>query len=170
MDRVEWDVYKESSDLIPRVEKYKQDKGFDPKRVCADQIYMTQANRMFCKEHGIRLSGRPLGRPKKDPLEVAEQRELFREDQRKRNAIEGRFGTAKRKYNLERIMAKLEQTARRAISMVFVVMNAETLLRLWRLIVVLIFMLISGLQKVANSLSLAHERENGYDYFREEAC
>jgi len=125
---------------------------------------------MFCKEHGIRLSGRPLGRPKKDPLEVAEQRELFREDQRKRNTIEGRFGTAKRKYNLERIMAKLEQTARRAISMVFVVMNAETPLRLWRLIVVLIFMLISGLQKVANSLSLAHERENRYHYFRGEAC
>ena len=67
-------------------------------------------------------------------------------------------------------MAKLEQTARRAISMVFVVMNAETLLRLWRLIVVLIFMLISGLQKVANSLGLDHERENGYDYFRGEAC
>ena len=67
-------------------------------------------------------------------------------------------------------MVKLEDTARSTISMVFVVMNAETLLRLWRLIVVLIFMLISGLQKVANSLSLAHERENGYAYFRGEAC
>ena len=67
-------------------------------------------------------------------------------------------------------MAKLEEPARRAILMVFVVMNAETLLRLWHLIVVSIFMLISGLQKVANSLSLAHERENGYDYFRGEAC
>ena len=54
-------------------------------------------------------------------MEVAEQRELFREDQRKRNAIEGRFGTGKRKYNLDRTMAKLEQTARSAISMVFLV-------------------------------------------------
>jgi hypothetical protein len=85
---------------------------------------MAQANRKFCKEHRIRLSGRPLGRPRKNPMEVAEQRELFREDQRKRNAIEGRFGTGKRKYNLDRIMAKLEQTARSAISMVFLVMNA----------------------------------------------
>lgn len=63
LDRLEWYAYKESSDLIPRVEKYKQDKGFYPKRVCADQIYMMQENRKFCKEHGIRLSGRPLGRP-----------------------------------------------------------------------------------------------------------
>ena len=67
-------------------------------------------------------------------------------------------------------MAKLEQTARGAISMVFVVMNAETLLRLWRLIVVSIFMLISGLQKVASSLSPAHERENGYVCCRGEVC
>ena len=74
--------------------------------MCADQIDMTQANRIFCEENGIRLSGRPLGRPKKDPLEIAKQRALFREDQRKRNSIEGRFGSAKRKYNLERIMAK----------------------------------------------------------------
>lgn len=58
-------------------------------------------------------------------MEVAEQRELFREDQRKKNTIEGRFGTGKRKYNLDRIMTKLEQTARSAISMVFLVMNAE---------------------------------------------
>ena len=99
-------------------------------RICADQIYMTQANRMFCKEHGIRLSGRPLGRPKKVPLEIAEQRELFREDQRKRNSTEGRFGTAKLKYNLERMMAKQEETARRATSMVFMVMNTEAILRL----------------------------------------
>ena len=88
------------------METYKQDKGFYPKRVCTNQIDMTQANRMFCNENGIRLSGELLGRLKKDPLEIAEQRELFREDQRKRNSTEGRFGTAKLKYNLERMMAK----------------------------------------------------------------
>ena len=66
---------------------------------------------MFCKENRISLNGRPLGRPKKDPLEVAKQRELFREDQRRRNSIEGRFETVKWKYNLECIMAKLGGTA-----------------------------------------------------------
>ena len=88
------------------METYKQDKGFYPKRVCTNQIDMTQANRMFCNENGIRLSGELLGRLKKDPLEIAEQRELFREDQRKRNSTEGRFRTAKRKYNSERMMVK----------------------------------------------------------------
>lgn len=63
LDRLQWDAYNESSDLILRIEKYKQDKGFYPERMCVDQIHMTQANRKFCKEHGIRLSGRPLGRP-----------------------------------------------------------------------------------------------------------
>ena len=32
-------------------------------RVLADQIYRTRANRSYCKEHGIRLSGPKLGRP-----------------------------------------------------------------------------------------------------------
>ena len=56
LDRLEWDAYNESSDRIPRVETYKQDKGFYPKRVCANQIDMIQADRMFCNENGIRLS------------------------------------------------------------------------------------------------------------------
>ena len=41
LDRVEWDAYNESSDLIPRVETYNQYKGFYPMRICADQIYRT---------------------------------------------------------------------------------------------------------------------------------
>jgi hypothetical protein len=38
LDRLGWENYNESVDLIPRVEKYKLDRGYYPERVCADQI------------------------------------------------------------------------------------------------------------------------------------
>ena len=54
-------------------------------------------------------------------------------DQRKRNEVEGCFGTGKRKYSLNLIMARLSKGAETLISMAFVVMCAEKILRLLRL-------------------------------------
>ena len=73
-----------------------------------------------------------------------------------------RFGIAKRKYDFNRIMAKLKETTPSIISMVFIMMNVDTLLRLRHLIVVFVCMSLSDLQKGIQSLSLAHERENDY--------
>ncbi|MFN9547323.1 MAG: transposase [Cyanobacteriota bacterium] len=53
---------------------------------------------------------------------------------RKRSVIEGRIGTSKRKYGLDRIMTKLMEISRTVISMAFYVMNAEKILRLLRLL------------------------------------
>ncbi|MFN7896924.1 MAG: transposase, partial [Cyanobacteriota bacterium] len=55
--------------------------------------------------------------------------------------IEGRIGTSKRKYGLDRIMTKLVETSRTVISMAFFVMNAEKILRLLRLIFALLLSL-----------------------------
>jgi hypothetical protein len=63
-----------------------------------------------------------------------EQQELFKSDLRKRSVIEGRIGTSKRKYGLDRIMTKLVATSRSVIGMAFFVMNAEMILRLLRLL------------------------------------
>ncbi|HBE21819.1 MAG TPA: IS5/IS1182 family transposase, partial [Cyanobacteria bacterium UBA11367] len=64
-------------------------------------------NRAFCKEKGIRISGPPLGRP---PAHVSkEKKRQAQEDERVRNAIEGKFGVAKRRFSLNRVMAKLPQ-------------------------------------------------------------
>ncbi|MFN9546757.1 MAG: transposase, partial [Cyanobacteriota bacterium] len=52
---------------------------------------------------------------------------------KKRSVIEGRIGTSKRKYGLDRIMTKLVETSRTVITMAFFVMNAEKTLRLLRL-------------------------------------
>jgi hypothetical protein len=60
--------------------------------------------------HGIRLSGPRLGRPKSDPDLVAEEKQEFLEDQRRRNAVEGKIGQGKRRYGLGLIREKLALT------------------------------------------------------------
>ena len=96
---------------------------------------MTVANKKFCEDHGIRLSGRAR---KKETAEAevqsTEQQELFKSYLRKRSVIEGRIGTSKRKYGLDRIMTKLVATSRTVIGMAFFVMNAEKILRFLRLL------------------------------------
>ena len=51
------------------------------------------------------------------------------EDERIRNRIEGKFGTSKRRYGLNRVMAKLPHTSETVIAITFLVINLETLLR-----------------------------------------
>jgi hypothetical protein len=134
VDRISWDNYNESKDLIQRVEQYKQDHGYYPERVCADQIYIIWENKRFCNERKIRLSGRGRGKKSEQKIESVEQQEIFKSDLRKRSVIEGRIGTSKRKYGLDRIMTKLVATSRSVIGMAMFVMNAEKILRLLRLL------------------------------------
>lgn len=57
---------------------------------------------------------------------------------RKRNDVEGCFGTGKRKYSLDLIMARLSKGAETLISMPFLVMRAEKIRRLLCLLFVAI--------------------------------
>ena len=59
-------------------------------------------------------------------------------DQRRRNEVEGVFGSGKRKYALKLIMARLAKGAETSISMAFLVMCAEKIRRLLRLFFVTI--------------------------------
>ncbi|MCH8121206.1 MAG: IS5 family transposase, partial [Planctomycetes bacterium] len=132
VDRIDWDNYNESGDLIGQIEKYRKRFGFYPESVHADQIYRNRENRRYCKAHGIRLSGSPLGRPKKVTAENAEQlkqqKQQFRQDEIDRIAIEGKFGQGKRRFSLARIMAKLAGTSEVVIMVAFMVMNLEKIL------------------------------------------
>jgi len=56
IDRLSWDAYNESEDLIPQVEAYRKRNGFYPASVHADGIYGTRANRAYLKSEGIRFS------------------------------------------------------------------------------------------------------------------
>jgi IS5 family transposase len=134
VDRISWDNYNEAGDLIMRAEQYKEERGCYPARICADSIYMTLENKKFCAANNIRLSGRPRKRQIQAEVQTAEQQELFKSDLRKRSVIEGRIGTGKRKYGLDRILTKLVETSRTVITMAFFVMNAEKILRLLRLL------------------------------------
>ena len=61
-----FDAYNEAGALRQTIEKYRERTVHYPARVLADKIYRNRDNLNFCKEHGIRLSGPALGRPKKD--------------------------------------------------------------------------------------------------------
>ncbi|MCF8025774.1 MAG: transposase [Desulfobacteraceae bacterium] len=89
----------------------------------ADKIYRNQENRRYCKKHGIRLSGQPLGRPPKDAQISREIRKQVYQDEVERNAVEGRFGQAKRRFGLGRVMCKLASTAESAVLVSFLVVN-----------------------------------------------
>ena len=127
LDRMSWDNFNESGDLKAQVEAYHSFTGYYPESVHADRIYRTKENRAWCKERGIRISGPPLGRP---PAHVSkEKKRQAWEDERIRNAIEGKFGQGKRRFGLNRIMAKLDNTSQTAIAIAFLVMNLSTWLR-----------------------------------------
>ncbi|CAK6690194.1 IS5 family transposase [Synechococcus sp. CBW1107] len=139
LHRISWDPYNEAEDLIPQAKKYKEEHGCYPERICADRIYINTKNRNFCTRSNIRLSGKRLGRPPKDPEINAAHKQQLSADQRRRNEVEGCFGSGKRKYSLQLIMARLAKGAETSISMAFLVMCAEKILRLLRLFFVTIY-------------------------------
>lgn len=127
LDRISWENFNESGDLKSQIEAFKRYTGAYPESVHVDKIYRTRSNRAFCKERGIRISGSPLGRP---PANLSrEKKKQALEDERIRNAIEGKFGISKRRFSLNRVMAKLPHTSETAIAITFLVMNLSTLLR-----------------------------------------
>jgi transposase, IS5 family len=123
LDHLSWDSFNESMDLPAQVELFKQRFGHYPESVHADQIYRSRPNRAYCRKRGIRLSGKPLGRPKAS--DQAENRKQVLADATLRNQIEGKFGVGKRRFSLSRVMAKLAPTAECAIAITFLVMNLE---------------------------------------------
>ncbi len=123
------DNFNESVDLPEQIEKYRVRFGYYPESVHVDQIYRTKANRAYCKERGSRISGSPLGRPKKDQKEQAALRNQTQEDIGVRGQIEGKFGQGKRRFSLGLIKSKLTETAETSIANTFLVMNLEHLLR-----------------------------------------
>ena len=132
VDRISWDNYNESGDLISQIENYHNRFGVYPASVHADQIYRTRENRRYCQAKGIRLSGPPLGRPKNvteaNASELKRDRRIHRQDEIDRIAVEGKFGQGKRRFTLARIMAKLAKTSEAVITISFIVMNLEKIL------------------------------------------
>ena len=124
LERLSFDAYNESDVLITAVENYKSRTGHYPERVLVDQIYRNRTNRAFCSEHGIRISGPALGRPKKDN-KVDKKQEYI--DNNDRVEVERAFSLAKRRYGLGLITAKLDTTTRSSIALSIIAMNVNRL-------------------------------------------
>lgn len=128
LDRISFDAYNEGDEgeFKAVVERFFERFGYYPERILADKIYRSKHNRAYCKKHGIRLSGPKLGKPGKDHAKEV-RREL--KEIGERNAVEGKFGNAKRKLGMNMIMAKLKETTESMISMDVFILNMEHYMR-----------------------------------------
>lgn len=126
IEKMSFDAYNESDVLISAVQRYFERTGHYPERVLADKIYRNRANLQFCKEHGIRLSGPALGRPRKN---AKTDKKTEYTDNADRIAIERAFALAKQKYGLGLITSKLDQTTRSSIALSVVAMNVDQIYR-----------------------------------------
>lgn len=130
LDKVSWDAYNESKDLIVQIKSFKERFGHYPEWVSADKIYGSRENRAFMNQHKIKYTGAALGRR---PKELTQERRIL-ESQRKekgkqRSQVEGSFGVGKRKYDLGLVKAKTQVTSESWIGMVYLVMNIARFLR-----------------------------------------
>lgn len=122
IDQLDFEAFNEGTFLTEQVEKYRELHGHYPELVQTDDIYMNRENRIYLKKNGIRHTGRPLGRKPKLKLTHA-QKKVAQVEKNERNHIEGKFGQGKSRYNLNKIKAKLQNTAQSWINAIFFVMN-----------------------------------------------
>ncbi len=130
MENLSFDAFNEGIGLQDSVEAFKENHGHYPAAVYADKIFRNRENLRYCKEHGIRLSGPPLGRPSKDPEVLRNQRRQERLDAKIRNQVEGKFGEGKRFYGLDKIMTRLEDSCETVIALQLLVLNLGRRLRI----------------------------------------
>ena len=124
IEKQSFDAYNESDVLPQAVENYRKRTGHYPERILADKIYRNRKNLSFCRDHGIRLSGPALGRPKKD-TQIEKKQEYT--DAVDRIGVERAFSLAKRSYGLGLIRTKLDTTTRSSIVLSIIAMNIDRL-------------------------------------------
>ena len=126
IEKLSFDAYNESTVLNSAIENYKERTGHYPERVLADQIYRNRDNITFCSKLGIRLSGKRLGRPKKD-ADTKEERKTEYQDNTDRIEVERKFSLAKRKFGLGLLLTKREDTTKASIVLSIIAMNIDRL-------------------------------------------
>ena len=126
IEKLSFDAYNESGVLKSAIENYKQRTGHYPERVLVDQIYRNRDNITFCSELGIRLSGKRLGRPKKDADTKSERKTAY-QDNTDRIEVERKFSLAKRKFGLGLLLTKREDTTKASIALSVIAMNIDRL-------------------------------------------
>ena len=126
IEKLSFDAYNESAVLKTAITNYRERTGHYPERVLVDQIYRNRENLSFCSSLGIRLSGKRLGRPKKDADSKAEKKIVY-QDNTDRIEVERKFSLAKRKFGLGLLFTKREDTTRASIVLSIIAMNIDRL-------------------------------------------
>jgi len=129
LEHSSFDAYNESGNLPEVIERYRAREGHYPQRVLADGVYRNRDNLAFCKSRGIRLLGKPLGRPKKEPPSNKKQMRL---DEIDRIEVERDFSHAKGSFGLGLIRARLKDTSQTAIALSIVALNLAHIGRILR--------------------------------------
>ena len=131
LDHIGWDNYDEGADLEHQVERFRELYGCYPELLLGDRKYLTRKNRQYLKEKGIRIVGKPLGRPPKQKLS-GYRKYKTRKEQNMRNHVEGKFGQGKNGYELNKIRARRQDTSESWISAILFVMNLTKLMKVAR--------------------------------------
>ncbi len=126
IEKLSFDAYNESTVLKTAIENNKKRTGHYPERVLADQIYRNRDNIAFCNDLGIRISGKRLGRPRKDADSKSEKKIAYK-DNTDQIEVERKFSLAKRKFGLGLLLTKREDTTRSSITLSVIAMNIERL-------------------------------------------
>ena len=126
IEKLSFDAYNESAVLKTAITNYRERTGHYPERVLVDQIYRNRENLSFCSSLGIRLSGKRLGRPKKDADSKAKKKIVY-QDNTDRIEVERKFSLAKRKFGLGLLFTKREDTTRASIVLSIIAMNIDRL-------------------------------------------
>ena len=132
LEKLSFDAYNEEDVLVTAIENYRKRTGHYPERVLVDQIYRNQKNRAYCKSRKIRISGRALGRPKKNP--TLEEKKIAHQDNMDRIEVERGFSLAKRCFGMGLITTKLDITTRSSIALSILAMNLGNLARAFLLV------------------------------------
>ena len=126
IEKLSFDAYNESAVLKTAIANYKERTGHYPERVLVDQIYRNHDNLSFCSSLGIRLSGKKLGRPKKDADSKADKKIAY-QDNTDRIEVERKFSLANRKFGLGLLLTKREDTTKASIVLSIIAMNIDRL-------------------------------------------
>ena len=114
LETISFDAYNEGLELQDAIERYHERMGHYPSRVLVDQIYRTSANRRYCKDRGIEMSGPRLGRPPKDKAK-ATRKEY--QDNTDRIEVERFFSRDKHSFGAALITTKLDVTTLASIAL-----------------------------------------------------
>ena len=103
-----FDPFNEGTKFQDSIHQAQQITGIKIRKVGADAIYATNANRKFATSSGIRTDFVRKGRPGKNE---AERKEIARNLKKERaSSLEGSFGNEKEHYSLKRIRARTKKT------------------------------------------------------------